>query len=100
MSVNGCQHLHTNTHTAVYRIHNAADPESPFFTFCVKVQCQDCGVLFRFLGDHSLPPEDVAEAQKRRLTNWTSAEGDELGCLIAPMGPSGGLDGLPVLGRA
>ncbi len=95
-----CEHLNTMTETAVYRLHNEADPERPFFTVALKVFCPECKVLFRFLGDLPGLPDDVNDAMVRRLGCWTSNMGDELGCLISPIDPGSGLAQAAVLGRA
>ncbi len=101
MTDSDCPHLNTGTITEVYRIHNEADPARPYFTCCIKVRCTDCGVNFRFLGDHAGLPDDLQEAITRRLPSWTSPMGDELGMLISPMSLSAeGLEAIPAEGRA
>lgn len=100
MIYTGCEHLNIETHTATYRIHNPEDPQKPYFTVAVKVQCMQCRVLFRFLGDNPGVPEDCAEARDRRLGAWVSDMGDELGALIAPMDTGEPLAQVAVLGRA
>jgi hypothetical protein len=98
--MNDCLHMNTMTETAVYRLHNAADAERPFFSVALKVQCVDCQVFFRFLGRHPSAPDGPVDAIHRRLGAWTSDVGDELGVLISPMDTGGDLAMLAVQGRA
>lgn len=95
-----CQHLNTETHTATYRIHNPDDPDRPFHTVAVKVQCSQCKVFFRFLGDNPGVPADCTEAMGRRLGAWVSDMGDELGCMVAPLDMDEPLAQIAVQGRA
>lgn len=96
-----CQHLGLNTHTATYRIHNPANPDAPFFTVAIRVQCASCGTFFRFLGDSpGMPQGGCPEAIERRLGCWVSDMGDELGAMIAPLDASEPLAQVAVLGRA
>lgn len=77
-----CEHLNTHSNVMVYRIPN--ERGDAYFTACVKIQCSTCGVLFRFCGDHSLMPDDIQDAMRRRVWAWVSPNADELGCVIAP----------------
>ena len=71
-----CEHLNTATETAVYRLHNEADPERPFFSVALKVDCPDCKAMFRFLGDMPLASTSTVEAVLERGGAWVSGTAD------------------------
>lgn len=95
-----CIHEHLETITATYRLHNPENPDAPYFSVAMKVQCQQCKVLFRFLGDNPMTPESPSEAMARKLGAWVSPEGDEIGALLSPMDEDDPLGAVPVAGRA
>lgn len=96
-----CEHLGAATETAVYRLHNEAEPEQPYFTVALRVFCPACKVLFRFAGRHAPIPESAEVAYSQGVPSWTNPAGDELGLLITPISPgSNDLGTMAVLGCA
>lgn len=96
-----CPH-HTLTPTsAAYVLENPEAPGAWLYSVHLAVNCADCGVRFRFLGDNRLAPESVMEAQRSRVGAFVSATLDELGCMISPIEPgSAPLATAAVAGRA
>jgi hypothetical protein len=95
-----CQHLNLSPQSAAYVLENPDAPGAWLYSVHLAVTCADCGVKFRFLGDNALAPGSLQEAQRGRLGAFVTATLDELGCMIAPIEPSGGLSEMAVSGRA
>ncbi len=95
-----CDHLDTNAQAAVYRIDNPGDADRPFFAACLRVTCNKCGVMFRFLGKHGAMPDSLLSAARDNLGSWLSPLSDEVGFLISPMDSGSVLEGLIPEGRA
>ena len=82
-----------------WSVHHYATDET-LHTAHIQAVCNACGVRFRFLGNMALAPPTAEEALSGRHGAWISGTADELGCVIAPIEPGGGLQSIAVEGRA
>lgn len=95
-----CRHPRLTPDSTTYALMDPNNPGAWIYTVHVRVFCPDCAARFRFLGDMPLAPASAKEAMMGRMGAFVSGDGGELGCVIAPIGLSEGLENMTAAGRA